>query len=157
MDVPKEVIERHAFREAAEYFANKIAERRKNGQVAILVEEMYDALFYIPCNEVGYPQYHTLRALELPRLSEWLTVGEIPTTGIVAHEIEIVVDRPLLSYRYDFMEYPTVFMWKGRRMGMNTVPAEKLNVQELMRVAQAAIQSREGLVIDDALKNKLYK
>lgn len=158
MDVPKEVIERHAYREAAEYFANKIAERRKNGQVAILVENMYDAILYINCNERGYPQFHTLRTLELPRLSEYLVVGDIPPPSqIECFETDIQVEKPLLSYRYDYMDYPTVFMWSGRRLGTSRIPAEKLNVQELMRVAQAAIKGREGLVIDDALKNKLYK
>ena len=59
--------------------------------------------------------------------------------------------------RYDWQEPPVVFMWSGKRMGTDLVPIEKLNISELMRVAQAAIKNREGLVIDDALKNKIYK
>lgn len=158
MEVPKEVIFRHAFRTAADYFAGKIEERRKAGFVPVIIEDTYETLYFMHCNERGYPNYYQQKYLEVPRLSAFLTVGEIPTSStLTVHEVTIMVDKPMLMQRYDWQEPPVVFMWSGKRMGTDLVPIEKLNISELMRVAQAAIKNREGLVIDDALKNKIYK
>lgn len=158
MEVPKEVIFRHAYKTAADYFAGKIEERRKAGFVPVFVEDTYETLYYMPCNERGYPNYGQMRFLELPRLSAFLVESDISKVApMTVQEVTIVVDSPMLTQRYDWHEPPVVFMWKGKRMGMDVVPIEKLNVSELMRVAQVAIQNREGLVIDDALKNKIYK
>jgi len=157
MEVPREVIFRHAFAEAAKYFADKIEQERRDGRVAVLVKNFNDSLFYLPCDDRGYPRTHYLKVLEMPRLSVFAHTWEIPRTqDITVMETEISIQKPLLSQRYD-MDYPIVFMWEGRKMGSERVPVEKLNVSELMRIAQTAIQNREGLVIDEALKNKIYK
>lgn len=159
MEVPREVIFRHAFSVAAKYFAERIEEERRSGRVAVLVKDMAESLYFLPCNEGGYPQYYQMKTIELPRLEAFLTVGDIdkvPST-ITVHEITIYCSKPLLTQSYDYNEPPIVFMWEGKKMGTEHVPMEKLNVSELMRVAQVAIQKREGLVIDDALRNKIYK
>lgn len=159
MEVPREVIFRHAFSVAAKYFAERFEEERRGGRVPVLVKEMYDSLYFLPCNERGYPDYFMLKSMELPRLEAFLTMGDIDKvpTSITAHEVTIMVEKPLLAQSYDWQQPPIVFMWEGRRMGTERIPMEKLNVSELMRVAQVAVQKREGLVIDDALRNKIYK
>ena len=120
---------------------------------------MYDSLYFLPCNERGYPNQFMLKSIELPRLEAFLTGGDIDKvpTSITAHEVTIMVEKPLLTQSYDWQQPPIVFMWEGRRMGTERIPMEKLNVSELMRVAQVAVGKREGLVIDDALRNKIYK
>jgi len=156
--VPLEVIYRHAFRECANYFAEKIEQRRKSGYVPVLIEDFYESLYFSPCNKNGYPETFHLQTLELPRLEAVWTMDQIPpTTEITCYKVSIQIEKPLLMQRYDFNDYPVVFMWSGKKLGKEVVPVEELNVQELMRVAQAAIKNREGLVIDEALKNKIYK
>lgn len=158
MRIPAEAIYRHAFQEAARYFAGKIEEKRRNGFVAVLVEDFYESLFFLPCNENGYPDYYQLKALELPRLEAFLVESDIPlTTTVTAYETTIIIEKPMLSYRYDYNDYPVVFMWSGKKIDKQSIPIEKLNVSELLRVAQTAIKNREGLIIDEALKNKIYK
>ena len=156
MEVPKEVVFRHAFSRAADYFAGKIEEKRKAGFVPVFVEDTYETLYYMPCNERGYPTYGQMRYLELLRLSAFVVESDIPQ-NITVHEVTVYVEYPMLSQRYDWREPPVVFMWKGKRMGVENVPIERLNVSELMRVAQAAIKNREGLIMDEVLKNKIYK
>lgn len=158
-EVPKEVIWRHASHKVAEYFAEKVFERRKKGFVPVLIEDFYDSLYFMPCNSQGYPDYYRLRALEVPRYPmAFLTDGDIPTGEITVNEIEIVAKHPLVMGRgYDLEGYPYVFLWSGEKVGTERIPIEKLDVKELMRVAQVAIKNREGLIVDEALRNKIYK
>jgi len=160
MDVPREVIFRHAFREASDYFASRIEEKRREGQVAILVQKPADTLYFMPCNEKGYPNYYQLKALHIPYIAPMLVASDLDalvTQDLRIEEITIFLEKPLLSYRYDYMEQPTIFMWEGREMNRERIPIEKMNISELMRVAQAAIGKREGIIVDEALKNKIYK
>lgn len=158
-DVPKEVIYRYAFRQAAEYFAEKLENKRKSGYVAVLVEGAYETMYFMPCDERGYPDNYRLMTLELPALSvKNFSDFEKPNFEMMTcYQVEIRVERPMLSQSFGPSGYPHVFMWSGRRMGEDRVPIEKLNVKELMIAAQNAVKSREGLVIDEALKNKIYK
>lgn len=158
-EIPVEVIYRYAFNKTAEYFAGRLEQKRREGFVAVLVEDFWDSLYFMPCNKLGYPRSYYLETLELPKISTaWLTEGEIPIdTSITFSKITIQVEKPLISQRFDFEDYPYIFMWSGKRMGTERLPIDKLNVQELMRVAQLAIKNREGLIIDEALKNKIYK
>lgn len=157
-NIPAEVIYRHAFQKTAEYFAGKIEQRRKDGYVAVLVEDYYESLFFMECDRDGYPKSRQYKSLELPRLEAFLTVGEIPvSTQIQCYEIEIIIEKPLIASNYYWQPHPVIFMWSGRKMGRQQIPVERLNVQELMRVAQTAIKNREGLIVDEALKNKIYK
>lgn len=157
-DVPKEVIYRYAYREAANYFAEKLENKRKAGCVAVLVEGAYETMYFMPCDVNGYPDSYRLRTLELPALSvrSFSDYEEVPYEQMTCYEVEIRVEKPLLAQSFG-PGHPVVFMWSGRRMGEDRVPIEKLNVKELMIAAQNAVKSREGLVIDEALKNKIYK
>lgn len=157
-EIPREVIFRHAFHKVAKYFAEKVEAKRRSGYVAVLVEEAWDTLYFMPCDEYGYPQRSELRALEVPSLMAYSSFdAEIATETITCYEVSIIAERPLLSQRYDVDRYPYVFLWSGRKMGKEMIPVEKLNVQELMKLAQMAVIKREGLVIDEALNNKIYK
>ena len=50
-----------------------------------------------------------------------------------------------------------VCMWSGRIMMGERMNVEDLDIQYLMKLAQEAIISREGIIIDEAINNKLIK
>jgi hypothetical protein len=157
--VPLEMIERHAFKTVAEFFAKKVEEERKKGKVAVLVEDFTNSLYFMPCDRYGFPNYHNFKYLAFDSFQlQVIKDGAIPTqmTSTV-EEIQIMVDKPLLTQRYDWQDKPYVFMWNGRKMGSRKIPLEKMDVSELMKIAQKVIENREGLIIDEVLENKLYK
>lgn len=159
-EIPAEILYRHAYKQAADYFAGLIEEHRKGGQVAVLVKDMFHSLYFMPCNRNGYPDYHYFRSLELPSLAAFVTDEEalVKIDDLHAKEVEIRIEKPLLSANYNYWsEPPVVFMWEGRRMGTKYIPAEQLNVQELMKLARQTIARREGIIIDEVLRNKIYK
>ncbi len=158
--IPLEVITRHACHQIGDFFADQAFEQRKGGKVAILVEDFTNSLFYMHCNERGYPDYHHFNYMQFDSLSlhAVMNEGAIPNmTPMTVEEVSIMIERPMLTQRYDWNMEPVVFMWSGRKMSSRKIPLEKLNVSELMKLAQKAIRDREGLVIDEALKNKIYK
>lgn len=157
--VPLEVITRHAARQVGEYIANQVEEKRKAGYVAVLVEDFTNSLYYFPCDTHGFPNVHRMNYMTFDSLSlHALTSAEVYTPVTMnVEEISVCPDRPMLTQRMDWQEKPYIFLWSGRIMDRQKIPIEKLNVSELMKLAQAAIINREGLVIDEALKNKVYK
>lgn len=157
--IPLEVVYRHASQEVGKYFADKVYEERQHGKVAILVEDFTNSLYFMLCDERGYPNYHYFNYMTFDSVSlAVLQENEIPqTTAMTVHEVSVMLERPMLTQRFDWQEKPYVFLWAGRIMTTKNIPLEKLNVTELMKLAQAAIKNREGLVIDEALRNKVYK
>lgn len=158
--VPLEVIIRHASQEVGRYFADQVERERKNGRVAVLVEDFTNSLFFMPCNKEGYPNflqfnYMTYDSLSVTVMNQGLYIPSAVSQTV--EEVSIMIDKPLLTQRFDLNEPPYIFMWKGKKMSSRKIPLEKLNVSELMKLAQEVIKSREGLVIDEALKNKIYK
>jgi hypothetical protein len=113
----------------------------------------------MPCDVQGYPNYHYFNYMTFDSLSlQALNIGQLPpTTTMTVKEVSIMIEKPMLSQRFDWQERPYVFMWFGRKMSSKDIPLEKLNVSELMKLAQKAVIDREGLVIDEVLKNKIYK
>jgi len=159
-NVPTEVIYRHAFSKVAEFFTGRIEEKRRNGRVAVLVDSPEDTIYYIECNKDGYPNYVFFKTLHLPQLSQpsAISIESEPTLEtIIVEEITIQVEQPLVFTNYYWQQTPIIFMWKGRRAEKHNLPIEKLNVSELLRVVQTAIKNREGLIVDEVLKNKIYK
>jgi hypothetical protein len=161
-NIPLEVIVRHACRSIGNFFAEQAEKERMGGKVAILVEDFTNSVYYMPCDKHGYPDFHTLRyvtydSLNLTAIS---TSGANPMPCMQTmniEEVSIMIEKPLLTQRYDWQDKPYVFMWSGKRISSRKIPLEKLNVSELMKLAQQAIINREGLVIDEAIKNKIYK
>lgn len=158
--IPLEVIIRHACREIGNYFAEQAEQERRNGKVAVLVEDFTNSIYYMPCDTNGFPNYHQFNYMTFDSLSLFTICkdGQTPTTEKMhVKEISIIIERPILAQRYDYEMKPIVFMWSGRKIGSRDLPLEKLNISELMKLAQKATQDREGLVIDEAIKNKIYK
>lgn len=158
-NVPLEVLVRHASHEVGKYFAEKVELKRKEGYVAVILEDFTHSLYFVKCDKSGYPDYHYFRYATLDPMSvSILADGAVPEyKSVTVEEISVMLEKPLLSARYDYRERPAVFLWQGRKMGREKIPLEKLNVSELLKLAQQAVINREGLVIDEALKNKIYK
>jgi hypothetical protein len=158
-DVPLEVLLRHSAREVGNYFGDKVYENRKNGRVAILVEDFTNSLYFMPCNEHGYPDFHSFNFMTYQSLSTTvMNEGEYDVTSTsTVEEVSIMIEKPMLTQRYNWEDRPYVFLWSGKIMSKRKIPLEKLNVSELLKLAQQAVLNREGLVIDEALRNKIYK
>ena len=159
--VPLEVIARHASREIGNFFAERVEKERKNGRVAILVEDFTNSLYFMECNENGYPNFHRFNYMTFDSINvAILNQGEMSSNPVsmTVEEVSIMLEKPLISQNYNSYDgYPIVFMWRGKRMSSRKIPLEKLNVSELQKLAHQAIKNREGLVIDEAIKNKIYK
>lgn len=158
--IPLEVIIRHASDEVGRYFAEQVERERKNGRVAVLVEDFTNSLFFMPCNEQGYPNYHQFNFMTYDSLSVTVMNEGVYTPSDVSRtveEVSVMIDKPLLAERFDWQLPPYVFLWRGRKTSSKKIPLEKLNVSELMKLAQEVVKSREGLVIDEAMRNKIYK
>jgi hypothetical protein len=157
--VPMEVIVRHAATEIGRYIADQVEEQRRAGKVAVLVEDFTNSLYFMPCNPQGYPDFHTFNYLTFDSLSLTTLIERDAYTPVsmTVEEMSVAIERPMLTRRYDYQERPYVFLWSGRIMSKRKIPLEKLNVTELMKLAQAAVRNREGLVIDEAMRNKVYK
>ncbi len=158
MNVPREVIFRHAFKTASDFFAEKIEQERREGKVAVLVKDFTHSLFFMPCKDNGYPENYYLKTLHIPRIAPILMVSDIEAMpSLTVEELTITIERPILSQRIDWQEPPVIFMWEGRVADRTRIPIEKMDVGELMRAAQVAIGKREGLIVDEVLRNKIYK
>lgn len=158
--IPLEVIVRHSARKVGDYIAERVEDERKNGKVAVLVEDFTHSFYFMPCDDHGYPDFHTFNYLTFDSISlSTLGAGEAITVprSMTVEEMSVMIERPMLTQRYDWQGRPYVFLWSGRIMSKRKIPLERLNVTALMKLAQAAIRNREGLVIDDALRNKVYK
>lgn len=157
--VPLEVLIRHSAHEVGKFFAEKVENERRNGKVAVLVEDFTHSLYFIHCDNEGYPNEYMFNYMTFDSLSlATIAKGSMPTTtSMSVEQVSIYLEKPLILNRYDWREKPIVFLWSGRKMSTSKIPLEKLNVSELMKIAQQVIQNREGLVIDEAIKNKIYK
>ncbi len=158
--VPLEVLVRHACRSIGDFFAEQAEKERRNGKVAVLVEDFTNSLYYMPCDEYGYPNFSRFNFMTYDSLSVTvMNQGQYNPNSIsqTVEEVSIQIERPMLTQRYDWQNKPYVFMWSGKKISSRKIPLEKLNVSTLQELAQQAILNREGLVIDEAMSNKIYK
>lgn len=158
-EIPLEVLVRHASREVGNFFAEKVEKKRAEGYVAVLVSDFTDNLYFLRCDKNGYPDTYRFNYMTFDSISvATLAADSLPSvSSMTVDEVSICLEKPLLTGRYDYRERPAVFLWEGRQISKKKIPLEKLNVSELMKLAQQVIKDREGLVIDEAFRNKIYK
>lgn len=158
-EIPLEVLVRHSAQEVGKFFAEKVEKKRAEGYVAVLVSDFTDNLYFMKCDKNGYPNEYMFNYMTFDSLSlSVIKDGALPTmSSMTVEQVTIYLEKPLLTGRYDYRERPAVFLWEGRQMSKSKIPLNKLNVSELMKLAQQVIIDREGLVIDEAFKNKIYK
>jgi hypothetical protein len=146
----------------ADYFRNKIIDHYSRGMVAILVKTFIDGLYFMPCDERGYPNMAQFRTVEFRSLAAFIVDdGSIPNEPITVEEYTVMVEKPLVMANIpDFDEWtrrPQVFLWEGRVVDRQKVQLETMDVKKLILLAQEAIKRREGLIIDVAIDNKMVE
>lgn len=159
--IPLEYIYRRGADEIARYFRELIIGKMVERKVAVMVEDYTHSLFFVDCDQYGLPTRRYFRFLTLWDSPNFLLhedadpcIDECKVT-----EKEITIDRPIAHFedRYDFPNSLYVFMWQGRVTSQRERPVEELDVKQLLRLARSAVESRDGLIIDEVLKNRQIK
>jgi len=169
----KEDIKKYCLRNAshiiADYFTNKFIEKRKAGLVPILIEDYFDSLYFLKCDEKGYPKTREFRTLNTFGKLSYMTVNEEAEIVAETSHVEsfsIYIEKPLLLQKLDnfFLEKDIdnqysnwVWLWAGKIYDRRKIPIEELNIKELLKLTQSIIKKREGIIIDEAFRNKIYK
>jgi len=160
-DIPEEYIVKYGLHEAAHFWTEYLTEKRISGRVPVLVDDFMISLFFVECDRYGYPmRLHTdfLSFLENPSLASLVEGNAPPTTIDHVYKKTLRIEKPILTKQFgDYMSQPYVFMWEGTIVDKREVPIDSLDVKKLLRLAQEVVISREGLVVDEVLKNKLIK
>lgn len=159
--VPKEVLIRHSIAEIARFFGDLYGKKRESGLVPVCTDDKNFLKFYfVPCDENGYPKIRYIDFMEMdtPKYMAVQEGSSLDFSSATFRKTTLCIESPLLSQQYylESYPYPTVFMWNGKILNTETIPIERLNVKELMRLAQETVKLREGLIIDEAAKNKLF-
>jgi len=147
----------------ADHFRNKIMDNFRGGKVAVLVKHLGEMLYFMDCDENGYPKRDSFRTIESLGLLPFLESGEEALLEATTFtEYTIVLKRPLVMTKLpdleEFYGYKMiVFLWEGEIIDSKKVKLEELDIKHLMKLAQEAIKKREGLIIDLVDKNKKIK
>ncbi len=158
MEIPAEYIYRSGASEVSRYFQELIMGKMMNRKVAILVKDYTESLFFVECDDHGYPKMRYIQYL-----SYWDMTLKLVPEGIDPcidqcrmTRKEIRVDSPMILFNtgYDYRERPYVFMWSGEVITQKEMSVDELDVKQLLQLAQAAVKSREGLIINEVAKNR---
>jgi len=162
MNIEKYTIEKGIHR-VGDYFADLIRKKRTENKVAVMVEDFMTSWFFVEADKNGYPTR---------RITDFISFIDNPIRSLLDEGADPVADmqsvqkrslkivKPLIYYicEYDFpVRRENVFLWEGEIVDTRDVPIEQLDIKQLMKLAQKAIKNREGLIIDEVLKNRLIK
>lgn len=162
-DKEKECLDRRALTEVSRFFTDKFINHWKKNEVTVLVEDFSTSLYYLPCDQYGFPTYREFKSIIFDPLSLTAICDDFsfPVETVNIEEIVVIAERPMLVYQHmtcggghNPKQY--VYLWSGRIMSRSKVPLEKLDVKYLMKLAQEAIKKREGLIINEVIENRLY-
>lgn len=159
----EEELIRIGIRETSQFFEDMFLQKRIDGKIPVLVEEFMTSFFFVICDKQGYPmRKYTdyLTFLENPFL---VTEGKEEETFMKETKVykkTVRIERPLIYRQFgrpDFFDKPYFFLWEGKIVDKQEIPVEQLDIKQLLKLAQASIKNREGLIIDEVLKNQLLK
>ena len=161
MDETKYILER-GFREVAKYFEEVVKNKRIDGKIPVLFTDFTDSIIYVPCDRQGYPKirvYEFLTIMGQPKVVDELY--EIPFVNTQVYKKVVEIDQPEIYYMVNtssaYMPKPYFFMWRGKLVDKQEIPVEQLDVKYLMKLTQEAIEKREPIILDEAVKNRLIK
>lgn len=147
--------------EVGNYFKEFFLQKRANGLVPIMVDDFTTSFYFMPCDINGVPKRSSYEYLTFrnSKITDFNSGSPTIDMGNITKK-EIVIDRPLIgrsfAFGYEPMEY-FYFLWSGRVVENQDIPIGDLDIKKLMKLAQNAIEKREGLIIDEVLKNRLIK
>jgi len=161
-DREKEYILHRGASMVADFFRNKIIDNYARGMVAVLVKTFVDGLYFMPCDDRGYPNMQKFRTVEFRSLRAFIqNDGTTPNEPITVEEYTIHIKKPLVMANLpdfdEWMRRPQVFLWEGEVIDREKVQLETMEVKKLILLAQEAIKRREGLIIDVAQNNKMVE
>lgn len=153
----RQYLAKRAAREVAEHFTAEIEQNLLNGRVAVLVKDYGKMLLFVDCDDRGYP---ITRAMSYLSISDFkpLTTATLDTACLQDLSLKrktVEFERPLIMSA-EIGEF-LIYCWKGRVVESSELSVEKLDVKYLMGLAQAAIEKREVIVLNEAQENKLIK
>lgn len=156
----KELLQREAMYKVADYFKETVEKKIAIGKIPVLIEGCSIELLFVDCDSSGVPKQRRIEILEAKAFyATILSEQDIVDTIQQITSKSIFIREPLLMSDLGFLHTHNYiyYMWKGEIMNTENIPLEDFNVSELMKIAQNAIQTREGLIINEAIKNKLIK
>lgn len=159
-EIYPELIKRGIY-SVADYFRELFLKERLGGNVAVIVKDYTTSFFFMPCDKFGYPKYREQRYLSfIDTHIKLYEEGSNPSVdmGKVIQKT-IVVKYPLIHQEiaYNFPSEHFIFLWEGEMVDSREISAEDLDVRKLMELTNNAIEKREGIIIDEVLKNRLIK
>jgi hypothetical protein len=164
MDIPIKYILEKGFHEVGHYFEELLRNKRLiNNKVAVYYTDINESLLFVPCDIFGYPKiryYEFITLMGFPKLMSFdeLAIPEITTT---VYKKCVEIREPEIFYKVasgnSIYGDNYFFMWKGEIRDKQEIPIDQLDVKYLMQLAQEAIKKREPIIIDEVIKNKLFK
>src|SRR3989442_11396258 len=103
----------------ADYFRNKVIDNYAAGKAAVLVKQFVESLYFLPCDERGYPKWRQFRTVEYRDLTPLLynQDDQLTPQDWTVTEYTVIVRRPLVVVNIpDFDEWTRkaqVFLWEG--------------------------------------------
>lgn len=149
-------------RKVSEYFSDMLCSKWPEKKIPILVEDsLRTEVWYEDCDDLGRPRRKYIETLTFSGISAMMwtenTAPDFSTCTAYKNEIEIMYPLVYQENHFNYFPETQYFLWKGETRSKKEIPIERLNVSELMKVAQEVVRKREGIVLDDVLKNKLIK
>lgn len=157
----EEYVLRKGCYEVANYFKDLFSQKRIDGKVAVMVEDYTTSFFFMPCDKFGYPKYREQRYLSFidTHLRCFEECADPYCDISKVTQKTIIVRKPLIFQEVNFNYSPEhyIFLWEGEMVDSKEIPIGELDIKQLMKLTQSAIEKREGIIIDEVLKNKLIK
>ena len=165
MENKEEYIKQVGIREVSRFLTDLLYKRYESGKIPVLVDDKYTwQVIFTEADKYGRPMRPDVEFLTLPNLF----IGKLMEEGVeIDYSEQVVATRfcvqlinPVVSYQFrpNFeLDRSYYFMWMGEIIDRQEIPVEKLNVKELLRLAQKAVKERNGIIIDEVAKNRLIK
>jgi hypothetical protein len=160
----EEYIKKIGIKEVSYFLTDLLYKRFEGGQIPVLVDDKYMwQVIFTEADKYGRPMRSYVEFLTLPSLfiNNLMTErAEISYTEVTATKFCVRLINPVVAYNFRPSFEPDrsyYFMWMGKIIDRQEIPVEKLDVKELLRLAQKAIKDRNGIIIDEVAKNRLIK
>jgi len=164
MENEEEYIKRFGIKEVGYFLTDLLYKRFETGKIPVLVDDKYSwQVIFTEADKYGRPMRPYVEFLTLPSLfiNDLMTEGaEITCSEVKVTTFCVRLINPVVACNFRPKFEPDrsyYFMWMGEIVHRQEIPVEKLDVKELLRLAQKAIKERNGIIIDEVAKNKLIK
>lgn len=148
-----------------DFIFEQMSKKWQQGLVPVWVEGRNQTeIIYVPRNEKGIfkKQSHTIMLFNSNSVATKENYNNLTMETVTVWQKEVCIKEPIISYRDPFegdprflAPMPHVYLWKGEITNNNFVGIETLNVGQMLNFTQNIIRKREGIILAEALNNKL--